>query len=363
MFVIAPQDAVPLEQVRRALFIKLRHHGDVLLSGPALSALKAAAPDCEIDALVYHDTRDMIADHPALSRLHTIDRQWKKQGPRAQFGHEWRLLQGLKARRYDLVVHLTEHRRGAWLTRLLKPRWSVAPAGDYGRFFARSFSHRYPLIYDNRRHTVERHLDALRRLGVYPGPDRRLAMVPGAEADAMVDGLLARHELSNRPFVVVHPGSRWMFKCWPAEYFSALIRRLQDAGWPVVITGAPDKVEAKMVESIAATLRTPPVVLQGQLTLKQLGAVIGRASLFVGVDSAPMHIAAAMQTPTLALFGPSGEIEWGPWQVPHRLLTSDHACRPCYRDGCGGGKRSECLEAIAVERAWTAACELLESAK
>ncbi|MFC4160493.1 putative lipopolysaccharide heptosyltransferase III [Chitinimonas lacunae] len=363
MFVIAPPDAVPLDQVRRALFIKLRHHGDVLLSGPALAALKSAAPHCEIDALVYRDTRDMLADHPALSRLHTIDRQWKKLGPLTQLGHEWRLLRELQRRRYDLVVHLTEHRRGAWLTRLIKPRWSVAPAGDYGKFFARSFSHRYPLIYDNRRHTVERHLDALRRLGIFPEAERRLAMVPGVEADAVVETLLARHGLQGRPFVVVHPGSRWMFKCWPAAQFSALIERLQNAGWPVVVTGAPDKVEAKMIEAIVAALPTPPVVLQGQLTLKQLGALIGRARLFVGVDSAPMHIAAAMQTPTLALFGPSGEIEWGPWQVEHRLLTSDHPCRPCYRDGCGGGKRSECLEAITLDRVWGAAQELLEPAK
>ena len=116
-------DAIDLTAVRRVLLIKLRHHGDVLLSSPVLSALKTHAPHAEIDALVYHDTREMLSGHPALSQLHTIDRQWKKRGPLGQLRAEWQLLSALKARQYDLVITLTEHNRGAWLVRLLKPRW------------------------------------------------------------------------------------------------------------------------------------------------------------------------------------------------------------------------------------------------
>jgi heptosyltransferase III len=74
-----------------------------------------------------------------------------------------------------------------------------------------------------------------------------------------------------------------------------------------------------------------------------------------------MHIAAAVGTPTVALFGPSGETEWGPWMVRSRILTSDHRCRPCGFDGCGGGKRSECLEVISPMRALAAAEELMET--
>jgi heptosyltransferase-3 len=77
--------------------------------------------------------------------------------------------------------------------------------------------------------------------------------------------------------------------------------------------------------------------------------------VFVGVDSAPMHMAAAMGTPTLALFGPSGELEWGPWRVAHRVVVSQaHPCRPCGLDGCGGGKVSECLTTLDVGRVYDA---------
>jgi heptosyltransferase-3 len=121
--------------------------------------------------------------------------------------------------------------------------------------------------------------------------------------------------------------------------------------------------ELELVRAIRAACTSETIDLSGQLTLKQLAALSGRAKLFVGVDSAPMHIAAAMGTPVVALFGPSGELEWGPWQVAHRVVASDtHPCRPCGNDGCGGGKVSECLTTLPVERVQAAARELLASA-
>jgi heptosyltransferase-3 len=104
----------------------------------------------------------------------------------------------------------------------------------------------------------------------------------------------------------------------------------------------------------------PAPSLAGELTRKELAALKARARLFVGMDSAPMHIAAAAGTPVVALFGPSGADIWGPWQVPTRVITSDHSCRPCGFDGCGGSKRSDCLEIIPTERVLDAALELME---
>lgn len=340
------KDAIDLSAVRRVLVIKLRHHGDVLLSSPVLSVLKTHAPHAEIDALVYHDTRDMLSGHPALSQLFTIDRQWKKLGLRGQLAAEWRLLAGLKARHYDLVIQLTEHKRGAWLARMLRPRWAVAPGGNFGKFFARSFSHRYPVIGGNRRHTVEIHLDALRRLGIYPAADgRRLQLVAGEAAQQSVRQKLAAQGV-NGSYLLIHPTSRWLFKTWPAARMAALIKQLRAQGETVVLSAAPDPAELAMLADITGRLSQPVASLAGQLSLKELAALIDGARAFIGMDSVPMHIAAAMQTPCVALFGPSGDIEWGPWQVPHRLLRAELPCRPCGKDGCGGGKRSECLEQI-----------------
>jgi heptosyltransferase-3 len=161
-------------------------------------------------------------------------------------------------------------------------------------------------------------------------------------------------------FVHLHPASRWRFKCWPADRTAALIDRLAAAGERVVLTAAPSEPELELVRAIRAACRADTVDLSGQLTLKQLAALTGRAKLFVGVDSAPMHIAAAMGTPVVALFGPSGELEWGPWGVTSRVIVSEaHPCRPCGNDGCGGGKVSECLTTLPVDRVFAAARELL----
>ena len=95
--------------------------------------------------------------------------------------------------------------------------------------------------------------------------------------------------------------------------------------------------------------------LAGKLSLKELGALTARARLFIGVDSMPMHLAAAMGTPTVALFGPSSENIWGPWNVEQRIVTSTHSCRPCGVDGCGGSKVSECLTLLPVDAVHIAA--------
>ncbi|MEO6696744.1 MAG: putative lipopolysaccharide heptosyltransferase III [Gammaproteobacteria bacterium] len=374
-------DAIDLNLLRRALVIKLRHHGDVLLTSPVFTVLKNHAPHLEIDALVYQDTQEMLTLHPAMQNVFTIDRDWKRKGLGQQIKHELNLLKRLRERHYDLIVHLTEHPRGAWLTRWLAPRYSVA--GEYshrrGALWRSSFSHicRQPAT---PRHIVEQHLDALRRLGIYPGPDERcVVFVPGHDAEVFIDSLLEQHGLGQKQFIHLHPTSRWSFKTWRDDYYADLINALHEAGEQVVITAAPDEKEMAAVRRITERLIRPAIDFSGQLTLKQLAALTARAKCFVGVDSVPMHIAAAMQTPIVALFGPSSEYVWGPWvapgilppatlvypytsQVKHRVITSEHSCRPCGLDGCGGGKVSECLTTLPVQRVFEVITQLIKTA-
>lgn len=357
-----PADAIDVSGLRRALVVQLRHHGDVLLTSPVFAVLKSHAPALEIDALVYSDTRDMLDGHPAIAQVHVVDRNWKSAGTAARLAGEWRLFRVLRARRYDLLIHLSEHPRGAWLARSLGARYAVAP--DFARKPRRwksSFSHLVALPAHAKRHRVEVNLDALRRIGIQPGADgRRLVLVPGGDAERSVDALLAGHGLAEKRFIHFHPGSRWQFKCWPAERAAALVDALAGRGERIVLTAAPDEREAALIAAIRKGMRAQVTDLSGKLSLKQLAALTARAKLFIGVDSAPMHIAAAMRTPVVALFGPSGELEWGPWQVPHRIVASnEHPCRPCGNDGCGGGKVSECLTQLPLEATIAAVNALL----
>lgn len=373
-----PADAIDVASLQRVLVVMLRHHGDVLLTSPVFSALRDAAPAVEIDALVYRETLPMLAFNPLLSKVHTIDRLWKRSGPIEHLRAERALWASLRERRYDLVVHLTDHRRGAWLARSLKPRHAVAPrlrdeSGLAGRFWRSSFTHRYangsstgPGSALGRRHTVDQNLDALRRLGIVITAPPPLSMVPGDAGEHDADALLARLGVMG-PFIAMQPTSRWLFKCWPVASNAALIANLLRRGETVLLSCAPDERERAMIAAIVAAVKEMAAVPLERLavaddggTLGRLAAVIARAKLFVGIDSAPMHIAAAMGTPVVAMFGPSGEFNWRPWEVAHRVVTNDaYTCRPCGQDGCGGGKVSDCLVNLPVGEVLAAIDDLM----
>jgi heptosyltransferase-3 len=363
-------DAIPLADVRRVLVTKLRHHGDVLLASPVFATLARAAPHAEIDALVYAETAPMLANHPAIAMLHAIDRDAKRRGVVAQVRAERALLEALRARRYDLLVHLTDHPRGLTLAHLLRPRYAVTrEPSERAPLWRRRFTHFYRLPRRTPRHAVEANLDALRRIGIYPEVgDKRLALVPGRDADARIDAMLSEHAIAPRAFVHAHPGSRWLFKCWTPRATAAFLDRVASDGYAIVVTGAPEPRERELVAealgAIAPHTRAGLLDLSGALTLPEVAALTARARLFFGVDSAPMHIAAAMGTPTLALFGPSGEHEWGPWMVAQRVVVSRaHPCRPCGIDGCGGGKVSECLTTLPVGEVYDAFVSLLRETR
>lgn len=346
-------DGIDCEQLRRVLVIQLRHHGDVLLSAPVLATLKSAAPHAQIDALVYAETSAMLRGHPALSELHTLTRSSQKTGLMQQLRREWSVLMALRSRQYDLLVHLTDHPRGAWLSWVLGPRWSVAfEHSGRRRWWRRSFTHLARQPRGTPRATVERNLDLLRRLGIHPSiSDKKPTLAVDAQATERARQKLRDAGWSGEPYAVVHPGSRWLFKAWTPEGNASVMDHLAGRRLAVVLTAAPDAQEMRLTDSVLGHTQAPCVDLRGKLTLEELGSVIREASLFVGVDSVPMHIAAAVDTPGVALFGPSSDVEWKPWSDAVQAVTSrDYPCRPCGIDGCGGSKRSDCLATLPASQ-------------
>ena len=357
-----PPDAIDPSQVRRALVIKLRHHGDVLLASPVLAVLKQAAPQAEIDAMVYADTAPMLRGHPALSQLHLLPRG-RQGGWGERLGRERSLLRAMRERRYDLLVHLTDHPRGATLAALLRPRWSVAFERDVGQWWwRRAFTHIARQPRGTPRATVERHLDLLRRLGIHPAPEERSPTLAVSDAAAAsVQDKLRQAGWRGERYALVHPGSRWMFKAWTPGGNARVIDHLAGRGLSVVLTAAPDAREAALCDAILQLSHTRCIDLRGQLTLEELGAAIRQASVFFGVDSVPMHMAAALGTPGAALCGPSNDLEWGPWSDKLRVVASQvHPCRPCGIDGCGGSKRSDCLVTLPPAQVIAALDEALD---
>jgi len=358
------KDRVDFSRIRRVLVVKLRHHGDVLLTSPVFQVLKNHYPHLELDALVYKDTEEMLSLHPSIDQLHTIDRRWKTLGLSVQLTEELRLLNRLKRRNYDLLIHLTEHQRGLIIKQYC--RIPIAVSASYPRrnnaLWHRTFKYQHPVFPMGKRHRVEQHLDALRRVGIQPtGSERQLVLEVGIDARKKVDSIMAREGVGAGSYVHIHPTSRWLFKTWDYEKVAQVIDGLAEEGKKVVLTSSPDKQELIMIDAILAKVKSEPINLCGKLTLKELAGVIESANVFFGMDSMPMHMAAALNTPVVALFGPSDPVEWGPWWVKKIILTSDlFPCRPCGIDGCGGGKRSECLSELTVEQVLVALEKVLQ---
>lgn len=336
---------------RHILFVKLKHIGDVLLMTPSIRAAREAWPTSAIAALVPRGTEEILADNPDLDAVFVLDRAG---GLRAA----WRTLRDLRRFAPDLVLEMGQGDREAvfgWLSGA-RERAGYTP-DDSHRWRRRLLTRMVP--WDGREHVVETNLDLLRALGIPARASRPfLAVHPEIRARMAADLRNAGLRPGSRP-IVVHAVSRWMFKAWPRACCAETIAALVRDGLSVVLTSGPGADEVGASAKIREQAGVPVIDLAGRTNLRELAAVLAEARLFLGVDSAPMHMAAALGVPVVALFGPSGEQSWGPWGDGHAVVTRPFRCRPCGQDGCMGSKQSQCLEAIRPEDVLVAVERLL----
>ncbi|MCD5329945.1 putative lipopolysaccharide heptosyltransferase III [Chromobacterium piscinae] len=354
-----PQTEAP----NRILLIKLRHHGDILLATPVARTLKSRYPECEIDMLVYQETVPLLQDNPDLSLIWSIDRKlrgWRK------LATQLRLLASLRRRRYQIVIHLSDQTQGALFAKLLASRHAIG--FDYPKRrdspWRRFFTELAPIAPSDSLHTVSQNLLALTPLGITPTADEQRCVMPINDTDRQTARKMLRDVGITGDFIVIHPSSRWFFKCWEDDRFAKLAEALAERGWSVVITAAPSPAEMQMATSILSQTRSDRIrSLAGKLSLNQLAAVIGESRLFIGVDSAPMHMAAALDIDTVALFGPSKVNEWHPWMTRHRLIHAASYGELIDADTVDTSTGQRYLTHIPLEPVLAAAQELLSTTR
>lgn len=339
---------------RQVLVVVTRRIGDVLLATPLIRSLKQAWPAARIDALVFAGTQGVLKGNPDLDQVLTM-------AGGAGFTAGIALLARL-FRRYDLALSLVPSDRStlcAWLA----GRRSLGLLVDQpNQAWKKKLLDQWVPFDANDTHTVRAHLALAVALNIQPLPAVVAAWLP--KDTATVDALLGE---AHAPLAVLHPYPKFRYKMWHDEGWIAVALWFKSRGFHVVLTGGPDADEHAYAASIARSV-PGSLNLAGQLTLGGTAALLARAKCYVGPDTSITHLAAASGVPTVALFGPSDPVKWGPWPQqqaaaanPWRrlgdqrqgnvlLIQGRAACAPCKFEGCGRrlDSASDCLQSLSA---------------
>lgn len=336
----------------RLLLVKLSSFGDVLHTLPTLEALRAAYPGAHITWLVEAAYAPLLHGHPALDEVWLAPRL--RPGELfggAHFPRLMTLLKQLRTQSFDLVVDVQGLLKSAvWVALAKSPR-----KVGYDRTRELSYlplTERVP-PFDPEAHAVRRYLNLAYYLGAPPAlPRFRLNL------DAGVDIAPLPPAAADRPLAVLHPGARWATKLWPAASWARLAEWLHGRGLHVAITGSA--ADQELVAGIIGPSRAPVVNLAGSTSLAQLAGILRKTRLAVTTDTGVMHLAAALGTPVVALFGPTAPWRTGPFGAGHEVVRLGLACSPCFQRRCPAPR---CLTDLRPELVTTACEKILSRAE
>jgi 3-deoxy-D-manno-octulosonic-acid transferase/heptosyltransferase-1 len=346
-----------LKTPQSILIVKLSAIGDVVHSLPVLEALRNAYPGARIDWVVEEAAADILQGHPALDNVIVSPR--KSVARAAATGRVTgcvrdaaRFIGRLRSVRYDLVLDLQGLFKSGILVGLARGSRKVGM--NDSREGAGFFLNEPALPVDRDIHAIDRYLSVAARLGCDASAWQ--GALPVTEGDRERAGrLLEEAGIGEGPFIAVNPVAKWETKLWIPGRFSRLCDRIaQELGCGIVFTGGGS--DAAYVEEIVADMTLPGANLAGRTGLRDLACIYERAALLVTTDTGPMHIAAAMKCPVVALFGPTSPARTGPYGNGHRVVRSGAACSPCFKKTCPD---PHCMRAIGVEDVFEAVASLL----
>ncbi len=293
------------------LLIQLRRLGDVILTTPAINALRVKFPEAHISLAVTHECRALL---PAIAH---VDRFFIFRRGLADVGDLGRILR----QRFDVSIDFTGNDRSALITLAARaPRRIASGRRKLRRAFRARFYNEVVECGIRESHTVDVNLALIAPLGITSAPVAPSLSLP-VEAGAAAQKIIRENDLENG-YVIFHPGTAREEKFWIAQRWTKVIKFVQQTtGYRCVVTGSNSPTERRHIDAICAGARV--VNLAGKIDLPTLAALISSARLVVTVDSAPVHLASAMDTPQVALFGPTNPFHWRPRTSMAAILTAD----------------------------------------
>ena len=348
------------KDARNILCVRLDAIGDVLMTGPALRALREGHPQRRITLLTSPYGASIARLMPEVDTVLEYAAPWMKATPqRSDARHEYRMIGELREHAFDAAIIFTVS------TQSPLPAALLCYFAGIPRCLAHCRENPYQLIDywildpeagGSTRHEVQRQLDLVAQIGARAGNTRLALRVPPAARRRALEELGCAGVRDSAPRVVVHPGATAPSRRYPPEHFAAAARTLHEAhGCQIVFTGSAEEIG--LIEDIRAAMRVPSVSLAGRLDVAELSAVIAHSDVLVVNNTGPAHMAAALDVPVVDLYAQTN-LQHTPWEVEHRLLYHEVPCRGCLKSVCPQGHH-DCLRRVAPESVVQAAVELL----
>lgn len=361
-------------RLEKILIIKPSSLGDIIHALPVAASIKASLPDAAIDWVVGKGYEEILEGSPAIRRIITFDRgmfsgRGRAKGKQGDTGNRrqcplvicrpieelGKFLSELRRERYDAVIDLQGLLRSALMAKVSRSPRRIG--FENAREGAPWFYGEKVAVPGSVTHAVDRYMLVLGRLGIETTGVPEFGISLEEKDYDQAEGLLAELGISpGEPFVAIAPSARWVTKRWPAENFVRLADMLvREKGIRCVFVGS--KSDAGLLDGYEGDAAVKCGSLFGRTSLKGLAALLKRARLLVTNDSGPMHIAAAVGTRVVALFGPTDPGRTGPYGVNHYVMTSGASCSPCFKRDCD---TIRCLTDISVESAFGVIAKILE---
>ena len=341
----------------RILLLRLERIGDLLMALPAIAAVRAHAPNAQIDLVVGSWNADLARAIPSVNGVETLDAAWlAREGSGAGLASMLKTAAGWRGRHYDLAINFEPDVRTNLVIAAAGARWTAGYRSAGGG----------PLLdealeFDPRRHTTDNALRLVTTVFGDPSAAGPLLDLPEDDrrrAQQLVGG-------ARRPLVAVHVSGGRPIKQWPVERFAAVSAALADTrGATILLTGAA--ADRPLIEAVTQALGSRSVVdASGVESLLTLAAVLQQCDLLVTGDTGPMHLAATVGTPIVAVFGPSDPRRYAPLGARDRVVRIDLPCAPCNRirlppARCSGGT-PDCLAGVSADAVTRAAIEVLDA--
>ncbi len=325
---------------RSILIVKLGAVGDCVHTLYALRALRERFPDARIGWAIEDKSRAVIEDHPDLNEIVRFPRKELAAALRSGgFSRLWREFRvELRARDYGVAIDFQNLFKSGLVARASgAPRRIGFRKWREGNFlFTNERIPRDP----NARHAIERYFTLLRPLGITTIPERVEIAVPNAKRET-IDRWFTANGLGDRRVIAFNPGASWPNKKLSARTYARVADALAGDGYvPIVIWGPGEEPDAAAVVESAQT----PILVAPKTDIRELAALLGRSAMYVGNDSGPMHIAAAMGTRVVGVFGPTDPARVGPWTPRGRAVQANVTCGPCWKKRCPGP--TNCIDRV-----------------